>query len=72
MGTYWRDDSNEYLQHVFLWRTPLIITKYHIKFDVNSGSVGYILPHWLEEEPSVQGERVDLVILVRSVHVASG
>ena len=24
---------------------------YHIKFDVNSGPMGYILPHWLEEEP---------------------
>ena len=29
---------------------------YHIKFDVNSGPMGYILPHWLEEEPDVQGE----------------
>ncbi|KAL4234329.1 hypothetical protein ACF0H5_005980 [Mactra antiquata] len=23
---------------------------YHIKFDVNSGPMGYILPHWIEEE----------------------
>lgn len=23
---------------------------YHIKFDVNSGPMGYILPHWVAEE----------------------
>ena len=29
---------------------------YHIKFDVNSGPMGYILPHWLDQEPDIEEE----------------
>ena len=29
---------------------------YHIKFDVNSGPTGYILPHWVEEDKWKEGQ----------------
>ena len=29
---------------------------YHIKFDVNSGPMGYILPHWLDQESDIAEE----------------
>lgn len=29
---------------------------FHIKFDVNSGPTGYILPHWVEEDRWKEGQ----------------
>ena len=30
---------------------------FHIKFDVNSGPMGYILPHWVEQDPSKNNDK---------------
>jgi len=29
---------------------------FHIKFDVNSGPLGYILPHWIDDEQPCSDE----------------
>ncbi|XP_064610417.1 uncharacterized protein LOC135474759 [Liolophura sinensis] len=35
---------------------------FHIKFDVNSGPTGYILPHWMEESPEMDKWMTQIIL----------
>jgi len=52
---------------------------FHIRFDVNSGPLGYILPHWVDDEQSycsdeyvTESDILDVIfVCFHSVHAPS-